>query len=111
MELIRAEFRYRFIAILEQNADTLPVLFADEEAARFLPTLPPLDPNDNRKIQQSIREASLRVSDILLGAKQDGERVRPLIDFTVEVYEVKHKNKGMNKGIMVARVFGMQSQL
>ena len=112
IDLNRAELRYRFIAILEQGDHTLPVIIADEDAAEFLPPLPPLststNPNDHRKTQQRIKEASAQVLDVLLGARQDGERPRPLIHFAVETYEVRQKDKGAMKGVVVSRVFGMR---
>ena len=112
IDLNRAELRYRFIAILEQGDHTLPVIIADEDAAEFLPPLPPLssstNPNDLRKTQQRIKEASAQVLDILLGARQDGERPRPIIQFAVEMYEVRQKDKGTIRGVVVSRIFGMR---
>jgi len=103
---------------LEQDDQTLPVIIADEEAAEFLAPLPPLslftksnphaNPNDQRKTQQRIREASAKAHDIMLGAKQDGERLRPVIDLSLETYEVRQKEEGGMKGVVVARVFGMK---
>lgn len=88
------------------------MIIADEEASDFLPPLPPLapttDPNDTRKTQQRMREASARVHDIMLGAKQDGVRPRPTIDLTLQTYEVQRKEKGLLRSIVVARVFGMK---
>ena len=95
--------------MLEQGRDTLPVIIADQDAADFLPPLPPMsastNPNDERRTQQRIREASARVHDTLLGAKQDGERTRPTIDLSLEILEVRQGPK--EKKVIVARVFGM----
>jgi len=114
IDLNRAELRYRFVAILEQEDHDLPVIVADEDAVAFLPPLPPLstagNPNDHRRTQQRIREASAQALDVLLGAKQDGERPRPIVDFSLETYEVKRKEKGEIRGVVVSRVFGMQSR-
>ena len=109
VDLHKAELRYRFVALLAQDDLTVPIIVADEEAAAFLPPLPPMststNPNDRGKTLQQIREASAQTLDILLGAKIDGVRPRPVIDLSVEMYEVRQKEKG----VVVLRVFGMKS--
>ncbi|KAK8846545.1 hypothetical protein IAR55_005631 [Kwoniella newhampshirensis] len=105
----KAEWRYRFVAILEDEGGELAVIIADDEASTFLPPLPPFDtssnPNDVEKTKRRRKEISGQVENFLLGAKMDGERPRPVIDMTVEVYEVP--KKGSEEVISVARLFGM----
>jgi len=111
--LAEAELRYRFIAILEQNDNSLTVLISDRQADEFLPPLPPLsptnNPNDLKKIENRTREANEKVEQILLGAMMDGQRSRPVIDWTVECYAVKNGKKGAKGEVVVYSVFGMKS--
>ncbi|WWD21862.1 hypothetical protein CI109_106350 [Kwoniella shandongensis] len=108
----KAEWRYRFLAILEDESGEMAVIVADEEAAEFLPPLPPYDtstnPNDIGKTKRRRKELSDQVENILLGAKMDGQRPRPIIDMSVEVYEVT--KKGSEGSILVGRLFGMTSK-
>lgn len=88
------------------------MLVDGKEAEEFLPPLPPIqhttNPNDAKKQETTLRENREKVDSILLGAKMNGQRPRPIIDWTMEAYIVPTKG---NKGSVAAlRVFGMKGQ-
>ena len=102
--------------MLEQDGYLLPFIIADEVAVKILPPLPPIttsnSENDLRRKESRVRMANDGVADILLGAKMDGQRTRPIIDWTIEVYEVSPASKLDKKPkkelrVVVARAFGM----
>ncbi|WWC87401.1 uncharacterized protein L201_002290 [Kwoniella dendrophila CBS 6074] len=115
-----AEWRYRFIAILEdKNGDELACIVADDEAAEFLPPLPPwsisTNPNDQRKSEVRRNELNNQVHTILQGAKMDGKRTKPFIDLSIQIYEITTPSQARQTGaingrdtIVVARLFGMK---
>ncbi|WVR04232.1 hypothetical protein IAU60_001232 [Kwoniella sp. DSM 27419] len=116
-----AGWRYRFVAILQdgdgQPGDEMAVIVADDEADAFLPPLPPYavtsNPNDIRKLERRRTEISGEVIRLMQGAKFDGVREKPVIDMTVEVYEVADPRKrgggvGVEQStVIAARMFGM----
>lgn len=120
-ELEDAEWRYRFVAILEEpksgptasEAATLPILIGDDEAALFLPGLPPLghtgNPNDERKVKERLRGICEEVDKLLLGAKMDGKRPRPVYDWTIESYEPEGERANAGQPLIVYRAFGMRA--
>jgi hypothetical protein len=77
------------------------VIIADEEAAAFLPALPPLTPltshNEIRTIERQIADCSKETYSLLLGSKMDGERVRPAIRWSVESYTARRRQHGQGK--------------
>ncbi|WRT65265.1 uncharacterized protein IL334_002208 [Kwoniella shivajii] len=108
-----AEWRYRFIAILEdQDGGEMACVVADDDAA-FLPGLPPWsnsnNPNDARKSQSRCNQITGEVCNILQGARMDGVRTTPFIDMSLEVYEVDKASVTRQKEgtVVVARMFGM----
>lgn len=116
-----AEWRYRFVAILQEpklgptasEAATLPILIGDDEAALFLPGLPPLgragNPNDERKVKERLRGICEEVDKLLLGAKMDGKRPRPVYDWTIESYEPEVEGTNAGQLPIVYRAFGMRA--
>ena len=112
-DLEHAQLRYRFVAIIEQADVFLPIIISDEDAEAFLPALPPLsastNPNDGKKLQIRIKEASEKVDQTLLGSRMNGERVRPVIDWSLETYSIKANAKS-DEAYVVARAFGMMSK-
>ncbi|WVF70377.1 hypothetical protein IAT40_005167 [Kwoniella sp. CBS 6097] len=92
----KAEWRYRFVAILQEvDADgtageEMAVIVADEEAAEFLPPLPPYstrtNPNEIARTNQRRSDISGQVYNILQGCKMDNIRPKPIIDFSLMVY-------------------------
>ncbi|WVQ68725.1 uncharacterized protein L199_006934 [Kwoniella botswanensis] len=113
-----SEWRYRFLVILkDEKGDELAGLVADDEAAEFLPPLPPwstsTNPNDLRKSERRRVELIGQVYNILQGAKMDGVRTKPYIDMSLEVYHIIKPNaeaeNGKKEKVVVARMFGMKS--
>lgn len=91
----------------------MTLLVDGKEAEDFLPPLPPIqysdNPNDAKKQEISLKENREKVDKVLLGAKMDGQRQRPIIDWTMEAYLVPIKGGKGNKGSLAAvRVFGMK---
>nr|XP_019008989.1 uncharacterized protein I206_06677 [Kwoniella pini CBS 10737]OCF47770.1 hypothetical protein I206_06677 [Kwoniella pini CBS 10737] len=117
-EGMNAEYKYRFVCILEdQKGDELACLVGDDEAAEFLPPLPPYststNPNDLRKSDRRRTELSGEVYNILQGAKMNGVRTKPYIDMSLEVYHIVRpfntEQNGEEEKFIVARMFGMTS--
>ncbi|WVQ97535.1 hypothetical protein IAU59_004649 [Kwoniella sp. CBS 9459] len=94
----KAEWRYRFIAILEEvnedgmAGDQTAVIIADNEAAEFLPALPPYstttNPNEIARTNQRRSDITGQVYNILQGCKMDNVRPKPVIDFSLMVYRL-----------------------
>ncbi|OCF33972.1 hypothetical protein I316_04318 [Kwoniella heveanensis BCC8398] len=94
----KAEWRYRFVAILEEVdrdgvvRDEMAVIIADDEAAEFLPALPPYspttNPNEIARMNQRRSDINGQVYNILQGCKMDNVRPKPVIDFSLMVYRV-----------------------
>ena len=77
-----------------------------------MPALPPLsatdNPNDAKKLMNRLKEIDEKVQARLLGPKQDGNWVRPIIDWTLDAVEVDVKGK--NEMVRILRVSGMQEK-
>lgn len=56
-----------------------------------------------------MKEANEGVEKMLLGAMMDGQRSRPVIDWTVECYLIRNTKKGAKGEVVVYSVFGMKS--
>ena len=108
----KATYVYRFIAIIEQDDTELSLMIADKQAESFLPQLPPLsasnNPNDIKRHQIRLKEISARVDGILLGKMFDGQRTRPIIDWTIQCLELDIKGKP-GETVKVWTPFGMRS--
>ena len=113
-ELSHAELRYWIWAELENSSDAMSVIIANEAAAEFLPPLAPLvgstNPNDRKKMDTRVREANRAVEDMLLGATMDGQRSRPVIDWSVETMEQELVHAGGWKRVIKHLVMGMKSR-
>jgi hypothetical protein len=107
------------------------LLLCDRDAA-FLPSLPDLHsgPNEVKRARNAYKALRGKVEDLLLGNRFNGERSRPLIDWSVMKYRIpldghgvgssngngKGKGKGKERsvsmplapeGVLVWKVFGM----
>ncbi|ORX36102.1 hypothetical protein BD324DRAFT_657049 [Kockovaella imperatae] len=111
-KLIHTRILYRFIAVLEQDNVILPIVIADDAAEDFLPCPPPVlasdNPNDLRKLMNRLRQMSEEVDHILLGPRQEGERVRPIIDWSIE--SALTKVPGKEEAMLVYRPFAMEQK-
>nr|XP_019047735.1 hypothetical protein I302_04352 [Kwoniella bestiolae CBS 10118]OCF26665.1 hypothetical protein I302_04352 [Kwoniella bestiolae CBS 10118] len=116
-----AEWKYRFLVVLvDQRGMELVGLVGDDEAAEFLPPLPPwsnsTNPNDIRKSERRRHEITAHVYNTLQGAKMDGIRTKPFIEMSLEVYHVikpftggiDEQDEQQKVKVIVARMFGMR---
>lgn len=91
----------------------MSVIIANEAAAEFLPPLPPLvastNPNDKKKMETRVREANRAAEEMLLGAMMDGQRSRPLIEWSVETVEQELMHAGGWKRVIKHLAMGMKS--
>jgi hypothetical protein len=84
---------------------------------RFLPPLPPIsastNPNDHKKTERQIADVTKNVMNVLQGARMDGIRPRPWIDWTIQSVIVSapkgYVGKKGEKGVVVYKAFGMQA--
>lgn len=87
--------------------ESIIAVLAGEEAERVLAPLPLVTkgPNEMRRLRKRISALTPRVEELLLGPRFDGERTRPLIDWSIESY-AGGANGGFDR--LLFRVFGMR---
>ncbi|CAK9784729.1 unnamed protein product [Cutaneotrichosporon oleaginosum] len=108
MSLKHAEVRWQMLLTLEgESGGQLDVVLDGDAAAAVLPPLPPLtpDPKEVRRLRGRLVDLRAAAENVLLGARFDGVRTRPLIDWTIESYATGPSGR---LEYLHFRVFGMR---
>jgi hypothetical protein len=101
------------------SEETITVLVSDDDAANFLPALPPLkssidaDPKDEPKLKARLATAQNEAYILLMGNNMNDRRTCPMADWCIESYTAKPSQRGLasaGNGVVMYRVFGMVSK-